>query len=55
MIVAACGCRIGGAYQIRCQHGAVVVTKGNVRLMTVPLEGPVKALYLECPATRSLQ
>jgi hypothetical protein len=36
-----------GAYQIRCQDGAVVVTKGNIRVMTVPLEGPARALYLD--------
>ena len=44
-----------GAYQIRCQDGAVVVTKGNVRLMTVPLEGPAKALYIEVPYDATLQ
>ncbi len=41
-----------GAYQVRCQDGAVVVTKGNVRLLTAPLEGTVKSLYIEVPTTR---
>ena len=44
-----------GACQIRCQDGAVVVTKGNVRVMTVPLEGPAKALYIEVPNDATLQ
>ena len=43
-----------GAYQIRCQDGAVVVTKGDVRVMTVPLEGPAKDLYLEVPNDATL-
>jgi hypothetical protein len=38
-----------GAYQVHCQDGAVVVTKGNVRLLTAPLEGAVKDLYIEVP------
>ena len=54
MIVAAHGCR-WRAYQIRCQDGAVVVTKGNVRVMTVPLEGPAKFLYLQVPNDATLQ
>ena len=37
------------AYQIRCQDRAVVVTKGNIRVMTVPLEGPPKSIYLQVP------
>ncbi len=44
-----------GAYQVRWQDGAVVVTKGNVRLMTVPLEGPLKDLYIEVPNDAMLQ
>ena len=37
------------AYQVRCQDRAVVVTKGNIRVMTVPLEGPPKSIYLQVP------
>ena len=44
-----------GAWQIRCQEGAVVLTKGSVRVMTVPLESPAKALYLEVPWDMVLQ
>jgi len=43
------------AYQIRCQQQAVVVTKGDVRLMTVPLEGPATNLYLQVPNDATLQ
>jgi outer membrane protein assembly factor BamB len=42
------------AYQIRCQDGGLVVTKGDVRLMTVPLEGPAKRLYIEAPDEATL-
>ena len=44
-----------GAYQVHCQDGAVVVTKGNVRLLTAPLEGAVKSLYIEVPDYAVLQ
>ncbi len=44
-----------GAYQIHCQDGAVVVTKGNVRLLTAPLQGAVKNLYIEVPDYAMLQ
>ena len=43
-----------GPYQIRCQQGAVVVTKGDVRLLTVPLEAAAKKLYLEVPNESTL-
>jgi hypothetical protein len=36
-------------YQIRCQDGAVVITKGDVRVMTVPLVEKAARLYLEGP------
>jgi outer membrane protein assembly factor BamB len=42
------------AYQVRCQDGAVVVTKGDTRLMTVPLEGPAQKFYLELPGDATL-
>ena len=44
-----------GPFQIRCQDGAVVVTKGNVRLLTVPLEGPATNLYVQVPYDATLQ
>jgi len=43
------------AYQIRCQQQAVVVTKGDVRVMTVTLEGPATDLYLQVPGDATLQ
>ncbi len=43
-----------GVWQIRCRDGAVVVTKGSVRVMTVPWEGPAKNLYLETPYDATL-
>ena len=43
-----------GAYQIRCQQGALVVTKGDVRVLTVPLEATVQRLYLEVPSDATL-
>jgi outer membrane protein assembly factor BamB len=43
------------AYQVRCQDGAVLVTKGDVRVMTVPLESPAQILYLQVPNEATLQ
>ena len=43
-----------GAYQIRCQQGALVVTKGDVRVMTIPLDAPAKDLFLEVPNDATL-
>ena len=54
MIVAVFACPTAHC-QIRCQDGAVVVTKGNVRLLTAPLEGTVKSLYIEAPDDAMLQ
>jgi outer membrane protein assembly factor BamB len=44
-----------GAYQIRCQQGAIVLTKGDVRLMTVPMEFSPKDLYVQVQGDATLQ
>jgi outer membrane protein assembly factor BamB len=35
--------------EVRCQDGAIVLTKGDVRLLTAPLGGQPTAVYLESP------
>jgi outer membrane protein assembly factor BamB len=42
------------AYQFRCQDGSVVVTKGDARVMTIPLQGPADKFYLEAPVDATL-
>ena len=42
-------------YQIRYQQAAVVVTRGNVRLLTAPLGARPKALYIEIPYDMTLR
>ena len=36
-------------FEVRWQDGAVVLTKGDVRILTAPLAGPPTAVYLESP------
>lgn len=38
---------VSGTYEIRHQNGSLVMTKGDVRLMTVPLAAPPTAVYVE--------
>jgi outer membrane protein assembly factor BamB len=43
-------CRLlDDTYEVRCQEGSVVLTKGDVRLLTAPLGGQPLAVYLEAP------
>ena len=43
-------CRLlDDTYEVRCQDGAVVLSKGDVRLLTAPLGGQPLAVYLEAP------
>ena len=44
-----------GPCQVRCQNGAVVVSVGSVRVLTVPLETPAQDLYIEVPYDITLQ
>ena len=38
-----------GICYISHQNGSVVVDRGNVRILSVPLEGPVQAVFIEAP------
>jgi tetratricopeptide (TPR) repeat protein len=40
---------IDDTYEVRCQDGSVVFTKGDVRLLTAPLGSQPQAVYLESP------
>jgi len=43
-------CRLlNDTYEVRCQEGSVVLTKGDVRLLTAPLGGEPAAVYFEAP------
>jgi outer membrane protein assembly factor BamB len=44
------GRTVDGTVEIRYQQRALVMTKGDVRLMTAPLEGPPAEVYFDCPA-----
>jgi outer membrane protein assembly factor BamB len=45
----------GGACEVRCQDGLIVLTKGDVRLMTAPLGGQPLAVYLESTGPQASQ
>ena len=38
---------VSGTYEIRHTNGSLVLTKGDVRLLTAPLAAPPTAVYLE--------
>ena len=38
---------VSGDYQVRYQAGMLVLTKGDIRVLTVPLETPPRDVYLE--------
>ena len=47
--------RLGGnTYEVRCQDGAVVLTRGDVRLLTAPLGGQPAGVYLESPGPQGV-
>jgi hypothetical protein len=47
--------RLGGnTCEVRCQDGVVVLTKGDVRLLTAPLGGQPAAVYLESPGPQGV-